>query len=270
MGVSRRARRKRCRGGREQFATRRGPFAWLRETRDGDDLAPRRRLLRPDLGRDLLRVLLREVEEPREDVGAILRRDDPRQLDDARQAQAPVAKGLDDSGEPLDELRRRLAVVRRALRQSELAVQEVEERGVPQRSPVVGRSRHSRPGAHGTGPPTPPSQPKPFRPAQPPRPRSTRRPPLIRTVPCGPLTARPACPPKARAAARRPPLGCVTVVRRGLLLEPHVARLEVAGVEPERLVEHVRRLLARARVREGALEVLGEERAELGRRAPSR
>src|SRR5512138_941176 len=58
-----------------------------------------------------------------------------RELDDGGDAQATVSQGIDDLGEALDELRGGLAVVGGALREAELAVQEVEERGVPELDP---------------------------------------------------------------------------------------------------------------------------------------
>src|SRR5512138_2832642 len=58
-----------------------------------------------------------------------------RELDDGGDAQATVSQRVDDLGEALDELRGGLAVMGGALREAELAVQEVEERGVPELDP---------------------------------------------------------------------------------------------------------------------------------------
>ena len=96
-----------------------------------------------ELRRDLLRLAPGQVEEPRQHFAprsrAVI---DLRELDDARQAQAAVAQRLDDLGELLDQLRRGLPVERGALGETELAVEEVEERGVAELepSPLVGRS----------------------------------------------------------------------------------------------------------------------------------
>jgi hypothetical protein len=102
--------------------------------------------VRPEGRRDRLRLLLRELEEPRQDFVPILGSEDLPELDDAGQAKPAIAEGLDDLGEPLDELGGGLPVEGGALRQAELAVQEVEERGAaelePQPSPVEVRQLH--------------------------------------------------------------------------------------------------------------------------------
>jgi len=109
-------------------------------------LAERYGLVRPKGRRDRLRLLLRELEEARKDVGAVLGREDLPELDDAGQAKPAISEGLDDLGEPLDELGGGLPVEGGALREAELAVQEVEERGVaelePEPSPVEVRQLH--------------------------------------------------------------------------------------------------------------------------------
>ncbi len=129
------------------------------ECSDGDsrrrhDGSVRRSLVRLQLCGDRLGLPLREVEELRQDVASILGGEDLRQLDDARQAKAAVAQGLDDLGESLDEVGRGLAVERGALGEAELAVQEVRRArsglaraiGARGRSPRVRRG--SRP-SHG-------------------------------------------------------------------------------------------------------------------------
>jgi hypothetical protein len=47
------------------------------------------------------------MEEAWQDLLAVLRRQHLRELDDAREAQTPVAERLDDLREALDELRRK-------------------------------------------------------------------------------------------------------------------------------------------------------------------
>jgi hypothetical protein len=87
-------------------------------------------------GRDHLhRLALGELVEARQHRLPVLRRDDLGGLDDARQAKLPVAERLDDRGDLLDQLRRDLAVVGGALREVQLAVEEVEERRVAQLGP---------------------------------------------------------------------------------------------------------------------------------------
>jgi hypothetical protein len=66
---------------------------------------------------------------------SVLRRDHLGGLDDARQAELSPAERLDDCGDLLDQLRRDLAVLGGALRQVQLAVQEVKERRVAQLGP---------------------------------------------------------------------------------------------------------------------------------------
>ena len=88
-----------------------------------------------DLGGDLLRLTLRQVEVPRKDLGPVLGRDDLGELDDAGQTELSLAQGLENLGVALDKLRCRLPVVGRALREAQLAREEVEERAVPELDP---------------------------------------------------------------------------------------------------------------------------------------
>jgi hypothetical protein len=101
----------------------------------GHDGAQGRRFDRQERRRDLLRLALRRVEEPRQHVGPILGSDDLRELDDAREVEPAVSERLDDLRVPLDELRRGLPVEGRSLRKTELAMEKIEERGVPDRRP---------------------------------------------------------------------------------------------------------------------------------------
>jgi hypothetical protein len=87
-------------------------------------------LQRADLGRDLLRLLLRGVEEARQDLGPILRRDHLRQLHDAGYAKATVLERLDHLRVALDQLGGHLAKVAGSLGEDELPMQEDEEAGV--------------------------------------------------------------------------------------------------------------------------------------------
>jgi hypothetical protein len=101
----------------------------------GHHRAPRDDLCRAQLRGDLLCVALRQMEEPRENLGAVLRSEDLRQLDHARHAEPPVPERLHDFRVTLDELRRGEEVVRRAAGQPEMLVQEGEERGIPEVHP---------------------------------------------------------------------------------------------------------------------------------------
>jgi hypothetical protein len=96
----------------------------------------KRRVDRAELCRDILRLPLREVEVAREDLGLVLGRDDPGELDDARETELPFAQRAEDLGVALDELRRSLPVVRRALRESQLVNEEIEERAVAEIHPA--------------------------------------------------------------------------------------------------------------------------------------
>ncbi len=95
----------------------------------------RRGLVRPERGRDRLRVPLRQMEEPRQDVAPVLGRQDLRELDYAREAETAVTQRLDDLRESLDEPRGGLPVESGALREAQLPVQEIKERGVPELDP---------------------------------------------------------------------------------------------------------------------------------------
>jgi hypothetical protein len=99
------------------------------------DRPHRRREVRLQLGHDLPRLALRGPEEPRHDVGGVLRRDDVRHLDERREVQASIPQRLHDLRVLLDLLRRGLAVVRGPLRQPELAGEKVEQRAVPELAP---------------------------------------------------------------------------------------------------------------------------------------
>jgi hypothetical protein len=104
-----------------------------------DDRPHRRSRVGLQLRRDLLRLRPREMEEPRQDLGEVLAREDVRQLGDARQAQPPVADRIDDLGELPHQLRRPVAVERGALREPEIAHEEVEQRVVPEVDPALVR-----------------------------------------------------------------------------------------------------------------------------------
>ena len=97
-----------------------------RDAQRGHDLPVRRGLVRLERGRDRLRLALRELEEPGQDVAEVLGRHDLRELDDAGQTEPAIAQRPDHLGEPLDELRGGLPVERggrarrRALRCSRL------------------------------------------------------------------------------------------------------------------------------------------------------
>jgi hypothetical protein len=82
-------------------------FIWMkrRRARDlGHHLPPRNHLGRADLDRDGLRLLLRPVEELRDDLGAVLGSDHPGQFHHAGDAEPSVPQGPDHLGEPLAEL----------------------------------------------------------------------------------------------------------------------------------------------------------------------
>jgi hypothetical protein len=112
--------------GEQRQAGRLGDPARCQAERSHDG-AQRRCRNRLQLRDDLLRLQLGGPEEPRQDLRPVLRRDDVRDLDNRREVQAAIPERLDDLRIPLDELRGRLPVVRRPLRQRELAGQEVEE-----------------------------------------------------------------------------------------------------------------------------------------------
>jgi hypothetical protein len=95
----------------------------------------RRCLVGPDLCGDLLRLGLRELEEPGQHLLPVLEGEDLRELDDGGEAEPPVLERLDDLGERLDELGGGLPVVGSSLRKAELAVQEVEEGGMTEVDP---------------------------------------------------------------------------------------------------------------------------------------
>jgi hypothetical protein len=80
------------------------------------------------------------VEELGQDDCAVLRRDDPGQLEHDRDAQLAFPERLDHLGVPLDEVRRHLPVMGGTPGQPQLPVEEVEEMGVaklhPEPAPV--------------------------------------------------------------------------------------------------------------------------------------
>jgi len=88
------------------------------------------------------------VEELRDDLGAILRRDDPGQLDHAGDAKLARPERLDHLGEPLDEVGRDLPVVGRPRRKTQVPVQVVEDAGVaelhPEPLPIELGQRHQK------------------------------------------------------------------------------------------------------------------------------
>jgi hypothetical protein len=85
--------------------------------------------------RDERRVPRRLAEEPREDLGCVLRRDDLGELDHRGEAEVAVPKPGLDRRVLLDELRSRLPVLSRPGRQLELAPEELEEARVSQLDP---------------------------------------------------------------------------------------------------------------------------------------
>jgi len=102
--------------------------------RSGDrrhNVAKRRPIDRANRRHNLGGLAPREVEESRQDVGQVAGLGHLRQLDDGRQAQAPIAEGCHKLRMLPHELRSHLPVVGRALGESELAVQEPEEARVP-------------------------------------------------------------------------------------------------------------------------------------------
>ena len=92
-------------------------------------------LPRPELGRDLLRLLLGRVEEARQDLRPVLRRDHLRQLHDAGDAKAAVPERLDHLGVALDQLGGHLAEVAGSLGEPQLPVEEDEEAGMAELLP---------------------------------------------------------------------------------------------------------------------------------------
>jgi hypothetical protein len=90
---------------------------------------------RVQLRRDLLRLALREVEEPRQDGGDVVGGGDLRKLHDARKAEPAVPERLHHFGVALEELRRRRPVEGSTAREAQVVVQVVEERRVPELDP---------------------------------------------------------------------------------------------------------------------------------------
>ena len=121
------------RDGRESFPGGQSQFNWLNWSRNrhrGDDRPPRNDLGGPNLREDLLRLLLRAVEEPGQDLGTVLLGHGLREGEDARDAESAIAEGFDDFWKPADEPRSDLAVVGRSPGELELPVQVVEQVGV--------------------------------------------------------------------------------------------------------------------------------------------
>jgi hypothetical protein len=87
----------------------------------GDHVTARDDRTGGQLGGDLLRLLLRAVEEPGEDLGTVLGGDDPRQLDDAAHAEVALPEGVEDLRIALDEVGGGLPVVRCPAREAEVA-----------------------------------------------------------------------------------------------------------------------------------------------------
>jgi hypothetical protein len=91
----------------------RGRLPLLFETHGLDqrhDLPPGRRLLGGERRRDRLRLALRAVEDAGQDFMPVLGGHDLGELDDGRDAKAPVAQRLDDLGEFPQELGRSLSI----------------------------------------------------------------------------------------------------------------------------------------------------------------
>src|SRR6266568_6158385 len=114
----------------------REPARARRDSHRGDHFAMRCRLGGQDRGGLGHRLPLGAVEEPRQDLVPVLPREHLREGDDAGDAEPAVAEGLDHLGEALHQLGGHLAVVGGALREAELAVEEIEERRVPELEPA--------------------------------------------------------------------------------------------------------------------------------------
>ncbi len=121
---------------RKNLERRRGRRSRGRGADRRHDRAERRRRGGDELRDDLPRLALRQVEEPGRHLGAVLRGDDPRELGDAREVEPAVAQGVNELGVLADEPGGGHPVVGGALGQAELAVEEVEQRAVPQLDPA--------------------------------------------------------------------------------------------------------------------------------------
>jgi hypothetical protein len=124
------------RGGPHSFGVGQIQFNWLddhrrfhrrQERAPGDDRPPRHHIRRKHLRHDLLRLLLRTVEELLHHVGAVLLRHHLGELGDVREAEPSVSKRIDDLRELPDEPGCHLAVVGRTPGQAHLPVQVIEE-----------------------------------------------------------------------------------------------------------------------------------------------
>jgi hypothetical protein len=91
--------------------------------------------VRHQLRDELSRLVLGPVEEPGKHLGAVLRREDLRDLEDCGEAKASVPEWLDDLGDALDQRGRGRTVGGGALRQPELPVQEHEQARVAELLP---------------------------------------------------------------------------------------------------------------------------------------
>ncbi len=99
-------------------------------------LPNRHHLARGKLGREKLGVVTREMEEARQCLGPVLRREHPCQLGNAADAELALPEGLENLGEPPDEVDRLVPVEGVAARQAQLADQELEETWIPQPLPA--------------------------------------------------------------------------------------------------------------------------------------
>jgi hypothetical protein len=100
-----------------------------------EELPDGRVLDRPERRGDEGGVTRGLAEEPRQDLGRVLGRDDPRDLDDGGEAEIAAPEGGLDVGVLLDERGRRLAVLGGAGGEPELAAEELEQAGIPQLDP---------------------------------------------------------------------------------------------------------------------------------------
>jgi hypothetical protein len=106
-----------------------------RRRQRSNDRAERRSGVRLQLRRDLLRLRPGEMEVAREDLADVLGREDVRELGDAGETQAPIPERRDDLRKLLHELRGPVPVEGGALRQTELADEEIEQRVVAELTP---------------------------------------------------------------------------------------------------------------------------------------
>ncbi|HET7752600.1 MAG TPA: hypothetical protein VFK85_01715 [Anaeromyxobacteraceae bacterium] len=102
-----------------------------------DEVALRRVRDRQDLGCDRLGVTLRAVEESRQGPEAVLGCDHLREGGERADAEPSVSQGVEHFRIPLQQLRGDLAVIRAAVRQAEVANEELEEVRVPELEPTA-------------------------------------------------------------------------------------------------------------------------------------